>query len=77
MVGEGDEGRVVAGRRPEEQGMQGLSVAVEVGVGVGDGSISSNCPILLVACSVNQIAPSGPTVIAVGLLVMEADRATG
>lgn len=32
MVDEGDEGRVVAGRRPEEEGVQGgLSVAVELG----------------------------------------------
>lgn len=31
MVGKCDEGRVVAGRRPEEEDVQGLSVAVEVG----------------------------------------------
>ncbi|GDY74620.1 hypothetical protein SAV31267_041050 [Streptomyces avermitilis] len=31
MVGECDQGRVVAGRRPEEQGVQGLSVVAEVG----------------------------------------------
>lgn len=33
MVGEGDEGGVVAGRRAEEEGMQGLSVSVVVEVG--------------------------------------------
>lgn len=31
MVGEGDEGPVVAGRRAEEEGVEGLSVAVQVG----------------------------------------------
>jgi hypothetical protein len=31
LVGKCDEGRVVAGRRAEEEGVQGLSVAVEVG----------------------------------------------
>lgn len=31
MVGEGDEGRVVAGRRAEEERVQELSVAVEMG----------------------------------------------
>lgn len=33
MVGEGDEGRVVTGRRAEEEGLQGLSVGVAVQVG--------------------------------------------
>lgn len=31
MVGEGDEGGVVAGRRAEEERVQGLSVAAEMG----------------------------------------------
>src|SRR5262245_44282952 len=31
LVGEGDQGLVVAGRRSEEEGVQGLSVAVEMG----------------------------------------------
>lgn len=33
MVGQGDEGCVVAGRRAEEQGVQGLSVAVGAEMG--------------------------------------------
>lgn len=33
LVGEGDEGRVVAGWRPEEEGVQGLSVALAAELG--------------------------------------------
>ncbi len=46
MVGEGDEGRVVAGRRAEEEGVQGPSVAVcvvEVGGQGGEQGLGRVC----------------------------------